>query len=178
MNCQKCGQPLAEGAAFCEHCGAIVEAQAVPAEPVKPVKPENVATGIVGALLGAVLGGASIVALGQLGYVSAISGFILAVCTLKGYELLGGQLTKRGIVISIVLMAITPYIADRLNWAIEITKIFAEDGATFGRAFQVVHEIIAEAGATGEYLTSLLMTYGFTALGAFASLKGLFKKKN
>ena len=51
-------------------------------------KPENVLAGVVGALLGCLLGVGCIVLLGQLGYVAALSGIVLAVCTLKGYELL------------------------------------------------------------------------------------------
>ena len=58
--------------------------------------------GVVGALIGSLLGAASIILLSQLGYVAAISGVIMAVCALKGYELLGGKLTKKGVIISAV----------------------------------------------------------------------------
>ena len=54
---------------------------------VKPA--ENFVMGLIGALGGALLGGASIILIGQIGYISAISGIILAFCTLKGYALLG-----------------------------------------------------------------------------------------
>ena len=171
MNCQNCGRELLEGATICDNCGAAVEVQAV------PKKHENVVTGVVGAIIGAVLGGVSIILLSQLGFVAAISGFILAVCTLKGYELLGGQLTKRGIIISCVLMAITPYIADRIDWAIVITQTFADEGVTLGMAFAAVHEVIAENEMLGDYFTSLGMVYLFVVIGAFSTLKGLFKKK-
>lgn len=142
-----------------------------------PQKPENVLTGVVGAIIGAVLGGASIVLLSQLGFVAAISGVILAVCTLKGYELLGGQLSKRGIIICCVLMAITPYIADRIDWAIIIAQTFADEGVTLGMAFAAVHDVIAESDMLVDYFTSLGMVYLFVVMGAFGTLKGLFKKK-
>lgn len=171
MNCQNCGKELYDHATVCDGCGAAVE--------VKPaaVKPENVLTGVVGALIGAVLGGASIVLLSQLGFVASVSGLILAVCTLKGYELLGGQLTKKGIIISCVLMAITPYIADRIDWAIIIAQTFAGEGVTLGMAFAAVHEVIAENDMLGDYFMSLGMIYLFVVIGAFGTLKGLFKKK-
>ena len=60
--------------------------QAAPAE-IKA--PENVFLGLIGARVGARLGGASIILLSQLGYIASISGVILAFCTLKGYQLLG-----------------------------------------------------------------------------------------
>ena len=165
MNCKKCGRELQDGVMICDDCGATQE------------KPENVLTGVVGALIGAVLGGASIILLSQLGFVAAISGVILAVCTLKGYELLGGRLSKRGIVISCILMAITPYIADRLDWAIVIAQTFADEGVTLGMAFAAVHDVIAENGMVGDYFSSLGMVYLFVVMGAFGTLKGLFKKK-
>ena len=165
MNCKKCGRELPDGVMICDDCGA------------PQGKPENVLTGVVGALIGAVLGGASIILLSQLGFVAAISGVILAVCTLKGYELLGGRLSKRGIVISCILMAITPYIADRLDWAIVIAQTFADEGVTLGMAFAAVHDVIVENDMIVDYFSSLGMVYLFVVMGAFGTLKGLFKKK-
>ena len=165
MNCKKCGKELPDGVTICDVCGA------------EQGKPENVMTGVVGALIGAVLGGASIILLSQLGFVASISGVILAVCTLKGYELLGGRLSKRGIVISCVLMAVMPYIADRLDWAIVIAQTFADEGVTLGMAFAAVHNVIAENDMVADYFSSLAMVYLFVVIGAFGTLKGLFKKK-
>ncbi|MBQ2927769.1 MAG: zinc ribbon domain-containing protein [Oscillospiraceae bacterium] len=171
MNCQKCGSTIPANADFCDNCGAIVQQSAVPAR-----KPENMLTGFVGALIGAALGGASIVLLGQLGFVAALSGLILAVCTLKGYELLGGQLSVKGIIICIILMLVTPYLADRINWAIIILKSFPGEGITLGQAFAAVHVVIEDAGIMGEYIKNLLMLYGFAVLGAFGTLRNLFRK--
>ena len=124
------------------------------------------------------MGGGAIILLSQLGYVASISGLILAVCTLKGFELLGGRLNLRGILICVALILVTPYIADRLDWAIVIADAYAEDGVTFGEAFAAVPMLIEEGAIEmSEYLKNLLMIYGFAALGAFSTLRGLFKKK-
>ena len=64
---------------------------------------ENVVAGLVGAFLGALLGVVCTVVIGQLGYVASLSGLIMAVGALKGYELLGGRLSKKGAVISSAL---------------------------------------------------------------------------
>lgn len=178
MNCTRCGQEIPYGATVCEHCGAEVHPQPeAPQAPAVPEKPENVLTGVVGALIGAVLGGAAIILLSQMNLVASISGLILAVCTLKGYELLGGRLSKRGILICCLLMAVTPYIADRMDWAIVICREFAAEGVTFGQAFALVHAVIAEADMFGEYILNLALIYLFAIGGAFGTLKGLFKKK-
>ena len=168
MNCYKCGNPLPEGTKRCEQCGF----------PVKAVqKKENVVTGFVGALIGALIGGGCIILLSQLGYVASLSGLVLAVCTLKGYELLAGNLSGKGIAISIALMLVTPYIADRIDWAIVIMQEWAAYQVTFAQAFAVIPELLKEGAIEmSVYIQNLLMIYGFSALGAFATLKNVLKK--
>lgn len=168
MNCHKCGSPLEEGTKRCNECGF----------PVREVKKrENVVTGSVGALIGAILGAGSILLLSQMGYIASISGLILAVCTLKGYELLGGNLSGKGIAISVVLMLVTPYLADRIDWAIILVQEWADYGVTFGEAFAVVPLLLEDGSIEmGEYMKNLLMIYGFVLLGAFSTLKNTIKK--
>lgn len=173
MNCTKCGNPIADNAAFCEFCGQSIERAA---EVVK--KPENFVAGLVGALIGSLIGAASIILFSQLGFVSALSGLVLAVCTLKGYELLGGRMSKKGIIVCLVLMLVMPYIADRIDWAILIMGEFADYGVTFGEAFAVVPMMLEDGSIEmSTYLTNLLMIYGFAVLGAFTTLRNALKKK-
>jgi len=167
MNCKNCGSLIEEGAAVCGSCG----------EAVVKRKNENVITGFVGALIGALIGGAIIILLSQLGYIASVSGLVLAVCTLKGYELLGGGMSWKGIVICILLMVVTPYLADRIDWAIVICREYADYGVTFAEGFALVPEFLAEGAIEmGMYVKNLLMIYGFALLGAFATVKNRLKK--
>lgn len=168
MKCKHCGSEVAEETGRCESCGF----------PVKPAeKRENVVTGSVGALIGAVIGALCIILLSQLGYIASVSGLVLAVCTLKGYELLGGKLSGKGIVICMLLMLITPYVADRIDWAIVIMQEWADYGVTFGEAFAAVPELLADGSIEmGAYIKTLLMIYGFALLGAFSTLRNTLKK--
>ena len=168
MKCHKCGNPIIEGTERCENCGFPVKSKE---------KRENVVTGMVGALIGAVLGAGCIILLSQLGYIASVSGLVLAVCTLKGYELLGGRLSGKGIALCIILMVVTPYVADRLDWAIVIMQEWADYGVTFGEAFAVVPELLADGSIEMfDYIKNLLMIYGFAALGAFSTLRNTLKK--
>lgn len=137
-------------------------------------KQENVFLGIIGALLGGILGGASIVLLGQVGMVAAISGVVLAFCTLKGYELLGKKLSKQGLLICLVVMLVMPYLADRISWTLVIVE---ELQLQFGDAFKYVHDVVEEYELQSDYWKDLLLIYGFTALGAFSIVKQAFKQK-
>ena len=137
-------------------------------------KQENLALGILGALLGGILGGAAIVLIGQLGMISALSGVVLAFCTLKGYELLGKKLSKQGIIVCLVVMLIVPYFADRISWTLVIME---ELQLQFGDAFKYVHDVVEEFELQADYWKDLLFIYGFTALGAFGIVKQAFKQK-
>lgn len=183
MLCEKCNKEIPNNAPFCEFCGAPVENHPIESpvtdipvsHPAEVKKPENVVAGIVGAFLGALIGAFVIVLLGQLGYIASLSGLVLAVCTLKGYELLGGQLSSKGIVISILLILVTPYLADRVNWALAIMD--AIDDATFGEAFAIVHPLISELELTADYLKDLLMLYLFAVLGAGSTISQAIKAR-
>ena len=144
-----------------------------------PVQREKVVTGIIGALIGAVIGGAVIILLGRLGYVASISGWILAVCTLKGYQLLGKGFSTKSLVICLILIVVTPYLADRVDWAMYVKEAWESwgDKISFGEAFALVPEIVAsDAEIKAEYIKALVMIYIFAALGAFSTIKSLFTK--
>ena len=138
---------------------------------------ENMALGFVGALVGAILGGASIILLSQLGYIASLSGFILAFCTLKGYELLAKGLSKKGIILCVVLMVITPFIADWMDWALVLYRDAAEYGVSFLDCVLILPEFLADGTIVlGEYLKNLGMIYLFVIMGGFYTLKNAFKK--
>lgn len=148
-----------------------------------PQKRENVVTGIVGALVGAAIGGGSIILFSQLGLVSALSGLLLAVCTLKGYELLGGKLSITGLIVSVILMAVTPYFADRLDWAILVMN---ELGLGLGEAFNAIPQMLGEGYSVRYYAytiepelytSNLLTLYFFVLLGAVSTVITAFKRK-
>ena len=168
MNCSKCGNPVAEGRKRCDQCGFPVKEE---------TKKENVVAGVVGAFIGALLGAGCIILISQLGYIASVSGLVLAVCTMKGYELLAGKLSGKGIAISIVLMLLTPYLADRIDWAIFLMQEWAEYGVTFGEAFAIFPELLADGSVEmGAYIKNLLMIYGFALVGGFSVVRNSLKK--
>ena len=177
MICSKCGQEIPNHATVCDHCGGEIVSST---HPVELQKPENVVTGTVGALLGALIGAAMIILLGRMGTIASASGIVLAVCTLKGYELLGGRRSRKGIIISVLLMLVVPYVADRVDWAFVILEQAQAEGLnwTFGECFQVIPQLIEEEIIEQSvYTTNLVKLYVFTAIGVVATLFGNKKKK-
>lgn len=159
------------GNCFSKRCEELAEK-----ETQQNQKKENLIGGIVGALLGSILGAAAIVLLGQLGYVAALSGLILGVCTLKGYELLSGRLSKKGIVISIIIMLIMVYVGNRVDWSISATQYF--EGLDILTAFRLIPDLLKEGYLEfGVYYGNLAMVYVFTLVGAVPTIINTLRAK-
>ena len=58
---------------------------------------EKVVGGILGAFLGTLIGAICIVLVNQFGYIASISGVVMGVCALKGYQILGKKMSLKGI---------------------------------------------------------------------------------
>ena len=147
------------------------------ATPVEVKAPENVFLGLIGALIGAILGGASIILLSRLGFIAAISGFLIAVCTLKGYELLGKQLSRTGVIISIILMVVTPFLAYNLDFIWQFYNELKTFGLTLGDCVPFLVDLIQEdAELMRMYLSEIGMLYLFVAIGAFSTIRNAMRK--
>lgn len=158
---------------FCPSCFDEQSAKMEEAAHSKKQRKENIFTGIIGALLGSLIGAFSIVVLGQLGYVSFLSGLIMAVATLKGYELLGHKLSGKGIFISLVIMALMVYVGNRVDWAISIAQYLETDVFT---AFKILPLLLEEGYLTGsEYYSSLALTGVFSMLGILPIVFGFLR---
>lgn len=148
------------------------------ANPLEVKAPENMLFGIIGALVGALIGGGSIILLSQLGYIASISGVILAVCTLKGYELLAKGMSVKGLVVCAILMLVTPFAADWIDWGILVMQSFPEYGLTLADGIRIFPELLKEdPELVGEYLKNLGMIYLFVILGGFYTVKNAFRKQ-
>lgn len=131
---------------------------------------ENAAAGVVGAFLGSLIGVACTVIIGQMGYVASISGLVMAVCALKGYEMLGGTLSKKGAAVSSVLILLMTFFAHRLTWAISIASELDWGVLEAYRSISFLLERgMLESAA---YWGDLAMLYLFTLLGAVPTILG------
>ena len=178
--CQTCGREVETAprylsggyAMLCQDCYAQLQQRVVTSHAART---ENRVAGVVGALLGSLAGVLCIVLISQLGYVAALSGLVMAVCTLKGYELLGGKLSGVGIAISSLLMLAMTYVGDRLDWAIIIARELETDLFT---GFRVVPLLLSEQMIdAGRYWGNLAMLYAFLLIGAVPTVLAAAKNQ-
>lgn len=137
---------------------------------------DNAVAGTVGAFLGSLIGVACIVLVNQLGYVASICGLVMAVCCLKGYALLGGRLSRRGAVISGVVILLMTYISNKLCFAVALMDALSgEGGIGFFAAYQGVSLLLQDGDVSRAYYGSLAMLYLFTLLGGAPVVVGAFR---
>lgn len=128
------------------------------------VQKEKVGLGILGAFIGTLIGAVCIVLLGEFGYVAAISGVVMGVCALKGYEILGKGISVKGIVICAILMIVMVYLSNWASYALAVAEVYEADIIT---SFSAVPALIGEGAIDkGMYFKDLIVLYVFTALGA------------
>lgn len=135
---------------------------------------ESLVAGLVGAFLGSLLGMACIIVVSQLGYVASLCGVVMAVCTLKGYELLGGALSRKGAAAAGIITVVMTYVAYQIDCAIQVA-VAAEVDVFL--AFWNMGMLLKEGYLdTGAYWGGLVLLYLFTLLGAapliIAALRG------
>lgn len=188
-SCNLCGQET-EVAAFrsggtimhlCPECEAKMRGQLSIDAQKQEQKKENIVGGIVGAFLGSLLGVLCIIILSRLGYVAALSGAVMAVGVLKGYELLGGKLTKKGIVISCVIMLIMTYIGDRIDWAIALLTDGggADAGYNLFECYRLIPYLVSEGYIeVAPLVGDLVLIYLFLLLGAVPAILSKVREKS
>ena len=179
--CEHCGRPegvdayTVSGNAYllCEPCFGQVSEAAAQQNQTKMQKQEQVLPGIVGALIGSLIGAVVIVIVGQLGYVAAVSGLVMAICTLKGYEMLGKKLGTPGIIISCVLMLLMIFLAYQADWSITAAQFYETD---FFTAFRAMMDLIKEGYVdSGDYFGGLAQVYLFAVIGAVPTIIAMAK---
>ena len=82
----------------------------------------NWITGIVGALVGVAIGVAAWVGIYQLGYIAGIAGFIMMICSIKGFELLGGGINIPAMILCVVIDLVAVYFAHKLAVTVSIMQ--------------------------------------------------------
>lgn len=133
---------------------------------IEKTSQENFGMGVLGAFLGSLVGVVVIIVLSRLGIIAAVSGLVMSLAALKGYEKLGGVLTKRGVVVAVVLIVVMTFVADWVDWGIVVAEAFNMDLVEAVLTLPAV----MDAGLIdmGSYLGNLAMLYVFVAVGAVA----------
>ena len=145
-------------------------------------KKERFALGIVGAVLGSVIGATCIVLLGHFGYVTAISGLVMAFATLLLYRLFSGKLTIRGGIVSLIIMIIMTFAAHYINNSIVVLSGVSYTGYTLQAAMGTLFGILVKPEPEiipfrKQFFGYMWLLYLYVFVGCVPFIVSLFRKK-
>lgn len=138
---------------------------------------ENLFLGFLGAVVGVLLGSVLWIVIGQIGFIAGIAGFAIVFCGMKGYEILGGRLTKKGIVLCVLLSFLAIFGAEIVSIGIVVYQEFGKEyGITMGDCFRVIPELLHEPEMIGGVAKDLMVGYALAIWASFANIKNAWRQ--
>lgn len=150
-------------------------------------KSDRFTLGIIGASLGAGIGGALYVVAHMAGWYAALVGAIMAFLTIGGYRLFSkkSQLDRKGLIAVIIIMVLVLIVAIWSSWVIEGQEVLVKEvGAanmaklgfkTFGDYFFKLGDIISMADGWGDFFADAAQGFLFTAIGCVSVVSSIAK---
>lgn len=137
---------------------------------------DNVFCGTLGAVIGALIGSALWIVLGQVGFIAGIAGYAIVFCSIRGYKILGRQVSKKGIVICVIFSMLMILVAEYISTGIEIYQVFKEDYyITVMDSMKLVPEFLKEDDIRNELLKNLVVGYGLAIWASYSPIKNMWR---
>ena len=160
---------------LCENCRGELEVALQNHRAQKQSEKSKLVPGLVGALLGSLIGCVLWVLIYRLGYIAGIAGAVTAICAMKGFELLGGHLDRKGVIGSVIIMLVMIFLANKVAWAWEVYAAWGDYGWSFSECFRYLNQILTEYDLMGAYVGDLVIGYILTILCSIRSIIQAFK---
>lgn len=186
--CESCGENIATSVHMmndiplqvCDQCYEQIIDDLDYAQLAVKNKKGNVITGLVGAFIGSLIGVALWVIVYALGYIATICGIVLAVCIVKGYEMLGGKLNKTGIIITVLMTIFMVYVANYLSYGYEVYSAFKDmENIDIFQAVRLVKPMLSEYDdVKRSFIADLALGYVFTSIGTISVFVSAYKTSN
>lgn len=138
----------------------------------------NVFLGIIGAIIGAAIGGIAWLILGRIGYIAGIAGYFMMYLAIRGYRKLSGFLDKKGQMISLIIALLMIFFANYLSYAIDYCK-YTYGSYSIGNifnAFMKIPSFLTVIGGWGDFILNLVIGYGLSIWSGFNIIKSVFTK--
>ena len=157
---------------LCENCSQ--QGQELAVAKIQTQGQGSYLTGLLGAILGALIGLLTYVAIGQLGYVAAITGFVMAGCAFYFYRRFGGKRSLGGVFLVIGVMLVILYFAVATDLAVWLMR--EESLSIYGLSFFDMLSISMQFSFHPDAFVDFWVTgYGlallFVALGSYGIIR-------
>lgn len=153
------------------------------ARPAAADRKENVLAGFVGAFLFSLAGGAVWIFLDRIGFYAGISGLVASICAVQGYRIFGGKLSKKGVIIAVVVALLVLVLAWYGCFAFDLLEAYEawyDEGSidytvSYFDCFRSGYLYFSDPGIARDYLISLLVGIGFAVVGSLSYIITTFK---
>ncbi len=142
-------------------------------------KSSNVLLGIVGAILGAFLGGILWVIVGRLGFIAGLAGYVMMLLAISGYRRFSGFLDKKGQIISVIIALLMIYAANYAYYLIDIIKYAYNNSYTFSNIREAILSLpktLKAAEVWGDFIKDLAIGYALSIWASVSLLRSIFTK--
>ncbi len=156
---------------------AALEVQTELTNPDGSVVEMNFSLGVIGALIGALIGGALWVLIGKLGYIAGIAGFAIIYLSAMGFKKGAKVLTRSGVVVTVIISILTIFAANYILYVWVVVEAF-EGRYTFGEVLPSLFAMLSEYELVGGFVKDVVVGYGLSVVAAFSTLRTLLGKKN
>lgn len=141
---------------------------------------ERVLLGIIGAIIGASIGGVLWTVVGHLGYIVWITGFLAIYLAFHGYRLLAGKVSPLGAFLVFVISILVIVVANLATWAWEFYDFYKHQYIiSFFDAFKATPEIIfSDRELMKSFFIDLGIGVGVLFIGGLFYMRGLYQKSS
>jgi len=128
------------------------------------IKGINISAGILGAMIGSLIGLTVWILIARIGDVAYIGGFVIAVATIKGCEILGNGIDKKGLIISIGLIIFTVFLSQYTSYCIKyLSELMQRDGDISRiRFFKTINMNLFHSSESVTFYKDMFIGYLFT----------------
>jgi hypothetical protein len=141
----------------------------------------NILLGILGAFLGAAIGGVLWIVIGKLGFIAGIAGFVMMSFSIQGYRKFSGLLDKKGKIISLLIAFIMIFGAQYMSYALEYCKAYYSgiySISNLSYSFKNVFDFLSLTESWSYFLKDLAIGYALSIWSGYGIIKSTFSKNS
>lgn len=132
----------------------------------------NLPLGLIGALIGSLPGVALWVIIFQGHWIAGVAGMVIFLGAMKGYEILGKNVDRKGVVVCALITVIMIFLAN--DFALRLSLVLSDD-MTFAEVNRKWSRIMNHGNNKSIYIENLVIGYFLSALGLVGTIKQSFK---
>jgi len=133
-------------------------------------KKENVILGIIGALLGAAIGGVLWLFLARIGFIVGLAGCAIIYCATTIYRLMAGGLSRLGILICVIASIIMIYVANYFSIVLEVFSI-VRSRLDISDVMSHMPEFLGQPEVSSVFYKNLTMGYIIAGIASIPIIK-------